>query len=147
MDLDPAKVIEALSRIETQYKAITETLTDIKQNLTLGEVSTLRDSVKVLVGNEMKEQHRQCGNDMRTVAESAANIAVSEHVKAYHKRDSKSPASGGFSWDFIKPALLFLVKRVLPLILAGGATIGGYEALNTTDDAPKNQTVKMDRML
>jgi hypothetical protein len=134
---DSTKIAVSLAHIEEQMKSIAESVSEIKKNITLGEGSTLRDSVQREIGKANREQHKACGIEMKLVADSSVSIAVNEHLEKYHKKTSiAAQKANGFNWATLQPVALFLVKRVLPLILAGGLGIGGMKAMETPQEGP-----------
>lgn len=141
--MDPTAIITSLARIEAQNESMSETLSEIKKNLTMGDGSTLRDSVNREIANRMKEQKRDCGRDVLSVATAVTGDAIREHEKDFHrKRDSVAPAkSAGFSWSKLAPVASFLFRRVLPVVVAGGLSIGGYEILKPSKTAVESQPV------
>lgn len=141
--MDPTAIITSLARIEAQNESMSETLSEIKKNLTMGDGSTLRDSVNREIMHSMKEQKKECGRDVVAVANSVADEAIRAHEKDFHrKRDSVAPVkSAGFSWSKWAPVASFLFKRVLPVVVAGGLSIGGYEILKPSKTAVESQPV------
>ena len=139
---DSTKIAVSLAHIEEQMTSIADSVKEIKKNLTMGDGSTLRDSVKRVIGEEIRDRHSSCGNEMKLVADSSASSAVADHIKEYHKKTSTAPKQNGFNWSKIEPVVMFLVKRVLPLVLAGGLGIGGMKVLETPQEGPEKVSIQ-----
>lgn len=111
-----------IAEVKTQYNYIVKSLDELKEIVSLRPGTPLRDSVSLLVIDQIKEQRGSCGMDMTAVAITA----VSEHVKEYHtkNRDSSAPGKQAIISDVAKERFKFWG------VLATLATLIGERFLN-----------------
>lgn len=125
-----------LAVLKTELPQIRESLGKIEKNLTLAEgESTLRDSVIVLVGKQMKDQREACCVDM----DNAAKKLIDAHEKEFHKRTSTAPRQAT-NWNgFLDAFGPFLIRWMLPLLAAAGSGVG-IKTLIDSNETPPAQT-------
>jgi hypothetical protein len=148
LQLDPIAIAQSLARIEEQNATMIKNWENLQQNLALGPGSPLRDSVQREIQGTMKEQHKQCGVDMRAVAETFAGQAVKNHEEKHHKtkRDSRSPDRHPvvINLGAFKPLALLIVRWLLPAVLGGGVALGGMEAMSDKQPPPRSAVQQID---
>lgn len=143
--------VQSLSKEVVTFTAelpyIKSALGDLKENLTLGEgKSQLRDSVTLMIRDEIVDQEDKCVKNMRVTASDVAESKIKEHETAFHmnRKTSKPPPSNAVRIDVanLKP----MIKWFIIAILGGGATFGGYQfgQNNTTQPAAKTAPAEVD---
>lgn len=105
-----------IAETKVQYEFIAKSLEELKILVSLKPNTPLRDSVSLLVTEQIKEQHKSCCHGMTSVAENA----VSNHVGTYHskRRDSVAPSKQAVISDVAKERAKFwgVVTALLGLV-------------------------------
>ena len=140
MELSTQEVINiagSLAAIKSDVSHISESITELKKIVSLEPGSPLRDSMTLLIGEQMREQKKICGREMGDVAEKIANEKIEKHIETYHKsgrRISEAPRPrSNWAKEFFAAARPALPWVIAALGLGGGGTIIATQ--NTTQPA------------
>lgn len=116
---------EELIAFKAEVPHIKDSLDSINKNLTFAEgQSPLRDSVSLLVKNEVAGQQDTCAKNIESVATNVAKSVLDAHEKDLHKRTSNMPKQP-MNWESFFKGLTGFATKILPwlIIIGGGGAI------------------------